>query len=633
MLFVSFYGVRTVSANNDPNKNIAKAKVVIVSQLYTGSPVELSENDIDVFLKNQPLVLGTDYIIDSYQNNINKGTAKVTIKGINDYWGSQTVSFRIVQEQIPVPAINSIILSEESGIYSSDTLKVQIHVPKNFTIAYTTDGTTPQANQSTGKRTLTLLLDRSMSGTLVSYAEEMTYPGEPLISDNETLPYGVVLRVAAVDLRGTVREYRTEVYLLAEDLAERYPDCLIVSLAADPADLPDYERGILVKGAIYDEWKETDRGREILEIYEKYGLQYNFQEIESNISQHGREWERTALMQIYEAGSSSPGAEMKCGIRVKGGLSRKYSQRSFNLYFRKDYGSKTLKYELFPDIDQYKSFSLRNGGNAADQLKFKDALLQDLLKNRSFSIGNSRPAILFINGEYWGPYCLEEKLSDSFIQEHYGVDTDNVVMMKDGELEEGEDEDILLYDELLSFIDMDLSDDQNYELFSQVMDLQSMAEYCAAQIYIGNADWQMGKNEGLWRSRDDSFNQGRWQYILYDTEYSSGLWGLESDSVETDHFQIELEKHPLFASVIQNPSFQALFLDALRSIGTEELSFESVETALERYVAQWEPLMQDYYLRFGSDSDKWEENLQYTKDFFRDRYAVIVPIVEAYFAE
>ena len=362
-------------------------------------------------------------------------------------------------------------------------------------------------------------------------------------------------------------------------------------------------------------------------------LQYEFQSIESNLSQHGREWERSALLQIYEPGSSSPDAELPCGIRVKGGLSRKNSQRSFNLYFRKDYGSKTLNYALLPDIDQFKSFSLRNGGNDADQLKFKDVLLQDLLHNRMFATQSSRPAVLFINGEYWGPYCLIEKLSDLFIQEHYGVDADNVVMYKDGELEEGEDDDVLLYEELLSFIDKDLSDDRNYEQFSKVMDVQSMAEYCAAQIYIGNADWMMGKNEGLWRSRDHSFNEGRWQYILYDTEMSSGTYGFESTGADADHFRTALEDHPLFASAIRNPSFQKLFLDALHTIGTQNLSYEAVDTALESYTAQWLPLIKDYYLRFGDTSDKWEESLQFTRDFFRDRYTSIITMAEADIAE
>lgn len=526
-----------------------------------------------------------------------------------------------------------MVLSLDSGIYSSPMLEVQVQAPDGCTIAYTTDGSVPQADRTTGQDSLTLTLDRSMSGTLTAYAEDMAYPGEPLISDNDALPYGVVLQLAAVDSQGTVQEYRTESYLFGENLADRWPDCLIVSLAADPADLVDYERGILVKGAIYDQWKDTDRGKKTLEIYESLNLQYEFQSIESNLSQHGREWERSALLQIYEPGSSSPDAELPCGIRVKGGLSRKNSQRSFNLYFRKDYGSKTLNYALLPDIDQFKSFSLRNGGNDADQLKFKDVLLQDLLRNRMFATQSSRPAVLFINGEYWGPYCLIEKISDLFIQEHYGVDADNVVMYKDGELEEGEDDDVLLYEELLSFIDMDLSDDRNYEQFSKVMDVQSMAEYCAAQIYIGNADWMMGKNEGLWRSRDHSFNEGRWQYILYDTEMSSGTYGFESTGAGADHFRTAMKDHPLFASAIRNPSFQQLFLDALKTIGTQNLSYEAVDTALESYAAQWQPLIKDYYLRFGDTSDKWEESLQFTRDFFRDRYMNIITMAEAHIAE
>jgi len=139
----------------------------------------------------------------------------------------------------------------------------------------------------------------------------------------------------------------------------------------------------------------------------------------------------------------------------------------------------------------------------------------------------------------------------------------------------------------------------------------------------------MGKNEALWRSRDRSFNDGRWQYILCDTEYSSGTYGFETTSAGTDHLRMALEGHPLFASAIRNPSFQKLFLDALRSIGTESLSYESVDAALETYAAQWKPLIEDYYLRFGDTSEDWDESLQFTRDFFRDRCTNIITMAEA----
>ena len=37
----------------------------------------------------------SDYEIVSYENNINKGKAKVTIKGVGNYGGTKTITFTI----------------------------------------------------------------------------------------------------------------------------------------------------------------------------------------------------------------------------------------------------------------------------------------------------------------------------------------------------------------------------------------------------------------------------------------------------------------------------------------------------------------------------------------------------------
>lgn len=70
----------------------------IASQVYTGKAIEPS-----IVVKNkagQVLERGTDYEL-IFSNNINKGTAKVTIKGIgNGYGGTKTVSFKITAAQM-----------------------------------------------------------------------------------------------------------------------------------------------------------------------------------------------------------------------------------------------------------------------------------------------------------------------------------------------------------------------------------------------------------------------------------------------------------------------------------------------------------------------------------------------------
>ena len=46
------------------------------------------------------LIPGVDFIITGYSKNVNQGTAKVTLKGIGDYTGTTTVSFKIVKQNL-----------------------------------------------------------------------------------------------------------------------------------------------------------------------------------------------------------------------------------------------------------------------------------------------------------------------------------------------------------------------------------------------------------------------------------------------------------------------------------------------------------------------------------------------------
>ncbi len=79
-------------------QNISDAKVVVKPQVYTGAEITLTEEDFSTMKVGKTTLLeGTDYEIieDSYRNNINKGTASVTLKGIGNYGGTKKVTFKI----------------------------------------------------------------------------------------------------------------------------------------------------------------------------------------------------------------------------------------------------------------------------------------------------------------------------------------------------------------------------------------------------------------------------------------------------------------------------------------------------------------------------------------------------------
>ncbi len=516
------------------------------------------------------------------------------------------------------------VFSHTSGSYTETSLTVTVRAPEGYTIAYTTDGTLPAGEQDSGLSEVSVLLEKTGSGLLADNRDLMIYPEfvQSYLFSDETLPSGRVLNVSLVGPDGSLHPPVTNVYFLGTNFSRLYPDCLVVSVTADPGAFLDYETGILAAGIHYDRWKQTDAAAELIASQSMYLL-------ESNSTMRGKAWERPCLVQIYDS-ADRPAAEAYAGIRVRGGASRRYNQKGFNLYFRDEYGTGPLFYPLFGGKASWDVFSLSNGGNATDRLKYRNDLIQELAADRNCAVMRSRPAVLFLNGEYWGPYSLTEKITQEALSERFGVDEKQVVVIKAGQLELGKNSDMTLYEDLYAYAQTDLSDPETYRRFCEVMDVQSMADYFAVCVYTGNADFAPDSNTVLWRTRDDSFNGGRWQYILYDMEYCAGLYGMNETAASTDHFRIAMEKHPLFAAAIRNESFYAMFLQALKEIGSRNFAPERVEAALASHDRVWLPLMPDYWKRFGDLPDRCVRDRDRFVCFFRDRYDLIIPLVESW---
>ena len=96
----------------DKTRNISKAKIKIAAQKYTGREVKITDKSqfttatIKIDGQERGLILGEDFEIveGSYINNVNKGTAKVTIHGLEGgryaLGGYKTVTFKIVTRSI-----------------------------------------------------------------------------------------------------------------------------------------------------------------------------------------------------------------------------------------------------------------------------------------------------------------------------------------------------------------------------------------------------------------------------------------------------------------------------------------------------------------------------------------------------
>lgn len=404
----------------------------------------------------------------------------------------------------------------------------------------------------------------------------------------------------------------------------------------EESNLFDYERGIYVRGKVYDDWLNGD----------DYDASTPNWFMPGNYTQKGKEWEREAMMQIFEDGQLA--LTQNVGIRIHGGATRSYPQKSFKVFARKEYGAGKLEYDLFSGnvsnydgtpITAFDAFLQRNGGKDAMYTRFSDKLVQSLVSDRQFLTQGMEPCIVFINGEYWGHYELTEKVDKDYVSAHSGIPAKNICIVKKEALEDGSEETFAEWERLWQWIkDTDSSQQKNYDKLCEQVDMQGFMDYVSTEIYINNTDWDKA-NSAMWRAEtpDNSspYADGKWRFILFDTEYSAGIYGqAQPDENSFEVFQNkECFLADLFYSALENTGFREQFHDTFLEIAEQNFGYARVNTEIDRLSVEYHYMTIDTYNRFwsrdvgGSDA---ESNYADAADSLRRFYAQRCDYITAY---
>ncbi len=270
----------------------------------------------------------------------------------------------------------------------------------------------------------------------------------------------------------------------------------VVSVSTEPANLWNEDSGIYVRGP---------------------NAESEFPYFGANFWQ---DWEKPVNCEFFES-DGSPGFAEPAGMKITGAWSRGFPQKSLAVFFRGEYGNTSLRYRLFPgqDIEVYDEFILRNSGNDWGQTFMRDGFMTTLGREIGLETQAYRPVVLYLNGSYWGIHNMREKVNEDFLAAHHPVDPDNVDILEDNMIIlEGDDEH---YRDLLQIVTgQDISRTDIYTEICERMDIENFIDYMICEIYIGNTDWP-GNNIKFWRPRSP---EGRWRWIMFDTDFGFGLF-------------------------------------------------------------------------------------------------------------
>jgi hypothetical protein len=243
------------------------------------------------------------------------------------------------------------------------------------------------------------------------------------------------------------------------------------------------------------------------------------------------------------------GFQLNAGLKIFGGWgSRGYPQKSFALFARRKYGQGKIDYRVFPEknIDAFESLVLRNSGNDNQSTHqtpprppitefgptrsygsyfvnssftlMRDAMMQRLLRETDLDTQAYRPAVLYLNGEYWGIYNLREKINEHYVIDNHGLAKGEFDLIEGYNSVSAGDN--VVNQEMRSFFAIrDLRSEGNFATVADnYIEIDNFIDYHLAVIYFQNFD--IG-NIKSWRPR---VPQGRFRFIVYDQDYGFNLW-------------------------------------------------------------------------------------------------------------
>ena len=497
-------------------------------------------------------------------------------------------------------------LSKESGFYSESFELTIDNVAEDSEVYYTLDGSVP--------------------------TRQSTLYTEPLIIEEVDEQSFTIVRAKVYSENNTESEISTKSYFVHDKATERF-SIPVVSLVTDPSHLFDEETGIY-----------TDE----------------------NALKRGSEWERPVHIEYFEAGGHL-GIAQNGGLRIHGGTSRSAEQKSLRLYASSEYDEhETFDYPFFEEltmknadepVNEFKRLLLRNSGNDRKLTMFNDGLTQEIIREvGTIDTQAYQPAVLFINGKYYGIQNIRERLDEYYVASHYDVNIEDIAILENNSvLYRGGNSDVYHYRNMLKYIEENgLEDQEHFEYIKTLMDTDNFIDYFASEIFFANADWP-GNNIQYWRKTIEEYepeapygHDGRWRWMILDMDFgfyrSDEEWGDQNQPLNHNHNTIQWvmseydgntgsQTWPnfLFRSLMSNDQFQMDFLNRINDLMNSYYSEQVTSSKLNSTVNNLKPEIPIHIeqMKAIQSLEVWEINVDRKHIFTQER----PPILRDYIME
>lgn len=566
----------SVGYSENKQGNMGVSSFIQLPQTSNQAPFKVNAKTETIYLFKNTNIIDSISIEDLPQD-VSIGRQRNETKN-TAYFTSPTYGQENSLQYFTAKTLSNPVVSVIGGVYKQNQ-SVTIYSPDaNVEIFYTTDGTVPTEGS------------KKYSGAI------------PITTSTN-------IRYRAFKTGYVPSNIVTHSYIIFQR-THRLP---IVSVTFIPADFFDWNTGIYELGPNAESWQPN------------FGANF------------WQDWERPCNVQVFNPNGTTAFSH-NLGVKIAGNWSRANPQKSLKFYARDKYGDEEIACQIFKDkpIYSFQSFILRNSGNDFCNTHMRDGAIQSLCRNMGIDYQAYQPAIVYLNGEYWGILNFREKINKDFIAGNHNVPLETFAIINN--VNEPTYGDIQNFRDLYTFIENnDISIPANYERVKQDLDIDNYIKYNVVEMFAVNQDWP-GNNVKAWREYGA---QGKWRYILYDLDFGFDVWSENKAEVNMLTFALTNDENiywpnPPWSTLMlrkltQNQEFNALFLNHV----ADRLNTTFMPDSINRHIDSLRALIANELSYHASrwwehaNDDQMKANIENMKTFGAARG----PIMRQHFEE
>lgn len=496
---------------------------------------------------------------------------------------------------------NSLRFSVPGGFYENDFL-LELMAPEGYTVYYTTDGTEPTLESTKYEAPFRI---QNRSGGNYIYATGM----QENFYTPSSIDMGTVVRAIMVDASGNVKEEKIASYFVGFIHDTDYENLPVLSIVTNPENLFDYHEGIYVTGRSYEDAVAMDSK-------EQAGNYYNG-------------WTKNVFVEYFE-NNKDKSYESAGDLGIAWDLSMESSQKSFEITRTTELpqpGSTLTTYlNSAANCLQVRTYRMDN------KYKQREYMAHFLLEDYTEAVLQMKPCIVFVDGEYWGLYMLQENFDKQYVKESYQTE-DNRLAIVENEIAKELFEKEVYSDLYKRVVNNDLSIDENYRAVQQELDIQSYIDYVCINMYLANAEFGVsGKWWRSWEKSEAPYCDTKWRVTLsrLDNSMYNGSYGKKTTYSIDSFLMPSVLGDAFLQSLLMNEEFCKQLSDTMSHFVNEVFITERVDVALKQTEKLLKKASLSSYRRFFGNltEEYYKEEIEKIRTFFELRGEYILKYTE-----